>query len=470
MENEENFELNLRSKLGVFSEEPPARVWEGVKTGITRKRRRPWFFIFSGLLLIGIIFSCYFDFFVPEEPRVITQKNPYDEAEILQPSIKNISGKNSQDEIAPKAMFSEEGAKVSDESLNLSKAPIQIEKKDLDSHGNVNTKLAESGAKVNDNFSDEISENTMRWNYFKKDSYGSRMMDSEEMSSLKKASESDSNLFLAISRMPYTFSPIPESKILPVSDPYVKELPPRYMRPYSWSMDIVFGSGIHWSVYGNDGVENPVFASGRDSSARPYQFYDAGLRLQRSYRNGSFFSIGFLLGNRRDRFGFEYTVETTQTIIDSSKYITVVDPVLPPQIIKTYDTSIVVLRQTRKLQQEVSMQYYRIPLRAGYRFVQERMIFSISGGLDLGWIRASGIVVDPLVMETYNSSRLSIYRTSVLGDVVVSMGWECKVGEKISFIAEPYFSKAITNLYGRTEFGSSRPFQAAFLAGLRFKP
>ncbi|MEY4111004.1 MAG: hypothetical protein RLZZ46_1359, partial [Bacteroidota bacterium] len=163
-------------------------------------------------------------------------------------------------------------------------------------------------------------------------------------------------------------------------------------------------------------------------------------------------------------------VETTQTIIDSSKYITVVDPVLPPQIIKTYDTSIVVLRQSRKLQQEVSMQYYRIPLRAGYRFVQERMIFSISGGLDLGWIRASGIVVDPLVMETYNSSRLSIYRTSVLGDVVVSMGWECKVGEKISFIAEPYFSKAITNLYGRTEFGSSRPFQAAFLAGLRFKP
>jgi hypothetical protein len=253
-------------------------------------------------------------------------------------------------------------------------------------------------------------------------------------------------------------------------DAYAKELPARYMLPYNWSIDVLFVSGVSWAQYGKKGIQNMAFYRGRDSATVSYSFYDAGFRLQRTNLNGSFFSAGFCFGQRRDQFGFLYSFDTPQTVIDSSKYITIIDPVLPPQTIRTYDTTLVFLRQSRKLAHEVSIQYYRIPLRTGYRFVQERMSFFVSCGVDLGWIRASGKVIHPGTMESLDLAQSKIYRSGVLSDVVFSIGWEWRLATKVSIVAEPFLTKAITNLYQQSEYGTSRPFQAAVLTGIRLKP
>jgi hypothetical protein len=98
------------------------------------------------------------------------------------------------------------------------------------------------------------------------------------------------------------------------------------------------------------------------------------------------------------------------------------------------------------------------------------MSFFVSCGVDLGWIRASGKVIHPGTMESLDLAQSKIYRSGVLSDVVFSIGWEWRLATKVSIVAEPFITKAITNLYQQSEYGTSRPFQAAVLTGIRLKP
>lgn len=474
MEQEDQFDFTIREKLGDFSIPPSDKVWEGVQGHLIKRRKRRFFWIFPALLMAGIVFWHYTDSQYSGTPDPLSDRPAFNRT-----TAKDINLKNQKQEGNKRGMPSSNAAEAVEIPTN--------DHKSAERDGNHVTlvfgKVSKNISRQDFHESSKVQhggnvEKTVQERGVPHANIGGSMKDENFIMGLKEEGSSGSNMghkFLSEQVAPMVVLPLmgigaTESRGSGSGMAYVPEMPAHYMLPYSWSLDLVLVSGVYLPSYGNRGVVNQAFSEGRDSASLASTFYDAGLRIQRSNRNGSFFSAGFLFGKRSDRFGFVYSFEVPQMVIDSSKFITIIDPVLPPQIIRDYDTNTVILRQSRKLQHEVSLQYFRVPVRFGYRFMHERMIFSISGGGDLGWITARGTIIDPQVMESFDSKEASIYRSSGLFDAVVSIGWEWKLSGKISFLAEPFFSKAITNIYRRDDFGSSRPFQVALLTGIRFKP
>jgi hypothetical protein len=469
--HEHHFESDIRSKLSSFSEEPSPEVWERISAGLATKHKRRilWlipFSLVSFFLITGLFFHIYdveFGGRSLSHPAAVKIKPPFSNSEktkqsdkagleevaqripdnsSIEKAYRSLPGKPSTESIGSDSEMRPES--MANERIHSSNNPPTV-KSNSDTP---NSTIPSLGEVSFIQYSEELEESKVR--------------DNPEEKWAEDYSE--------IAHLPmHSFAYHDSIKNID-EERYVKAMPKRFMMPYSWSFDLVFQTGIYWSHYGEKGMSNPAFATGRDSASVSYAFYDAGFRIQRTNRNGTFYQAGLLYGQRRDQFGFVYSYDTPQMVIDSSDYYTIIDPVLPPQIIRNYDTSIVMLRESKQLKHEVSMQYWRFPVRAGIRFPDERMVFSISCGLDFGLVKARGIVINPLQMENVELSNGTIYRSGLMIDVALSLGWEWKLAEKVSFLAEPFLTKSVTNLYSDREYGSSRPFQAVILTGFRFKP
>lgn len=119
----------------------------------------------------------------------------------------------------------------------------------------------------------------------------------------------------------------------------------------------------------------------RDSAERARLAYSSTLRLNFFINKNLFFNTGINYAQRREKFSILHKWQTHEEYIDSSKYVTYVDPFAGNMIYKTYDTLDYVTTHKDTLHHNLVMRFVDIPAMAGYKWLGKRSGIAIQGGL-----------------------------------------------------------------------------------------
>jgi hypothetical protein len=129
----------------------------------------------------------------------------------------------------------------------------------------------------------------------------------------------------------------------------------------------------------NQTIQN--YISKRDSAEGIRLSYGASVRFNLFVNKNLFFNTGINYAQRREKFLIIHKWQTHEPYVDSSKYVTYVDPFAGNTIYKTYDTLDYVTTHRDSLNHDLVMQFVDIPAMVGYKWIGKRSGIAIQGGL-----------------------------------------------------------------------------------------
>ncbi|HRG59022.1 MAG TPA: outer membrane beta-barrel protein [Bacteroidia bacterium] len=129
----------------------------------------------------------------------------------------------------------------------------------------------------------------------------------------------------------------------------------------------------------NQGVENYILR--RDSAEKITMAYSATIRINLFLNKNIYLSTGFNFAQRKERFSILHKWQTHEPYIDSSEFVTYVDPFEGNIIYKTYDTLDYVRTHRDTLKHNLLMSFIDIPVMVGYKWLGRHSGLAIQGGL-----------------------------------------------------------------------------------------
>jgi hypothetical protein len=130
---------------------------------------------------------------------------------------------------------------------------------------------------------------------------------------------------------------------------------------------------------GNQQVQD--YISRRDSAEKVRISYSALLRLNLFINRNIFINSGISFSQRTEKFSIEHKWETHEDYIDSSKFITIIDPFAGNTIYKTYDTLDYVRTFKENLNHNLTMTFIDVPVMIGYKWLGKRAGIAVQGGV-----------------------------------------------------------------------------------------
>jgi hypothetical protein len=130
---------------------------------------------------------------------------------------------------------------------------------------------------------------------------------------------------------------------------------------------------------GNQQVQD--YISRRDSAEKVRISYSALLRLNLFINRNIFINSGISFSQRTEKFSIEHKWETHEDYIDSSKFITIIDPFTGSTIYKTYDTLDYVRTSKENLNHNLTMTFIDVPVMIGYKWLGKRAGIAVQGGV-----------------------------------------------------------------------------------------
>jgi hypothetical protein len=123
------------------------------------------------------------------------------------------------------------------------------------------------------------------------------------------------------------------------------------------------------------------YISRRDSAEKVRISYSALLRLNLFINRNIFINSGISFSQRTEKFSIEHKWETHEDYIDSSKFITIIDPFTGSTIYKTYDTLDYVRTSKENLNHNLTMTFIDVPVMIGYKWLGKRAGIAVQGGV-----------------------------------------------------------------------------------------
>lgn len=129
----------------------------------------------------------------------------------------------------------------------------------------------------------------------------------------------------------------------------------------------------------NNMVSN--YISRRDSAEKISFSYSAMMRVNLFVSRNIFINTGIQFSQRREKFSIGYKWQTNEQYIDSSKFVTYIDPFTGPVIYKTYDTLNYVRTFKDSMQHNLLMSWVDIPVMMGYKWLGRRAALTVQAGV-----------------------------------------------------------------------------------------
>ena len=123
------------------------------------------------------------------------------------------------------------------------------------------------------------------------------------------------------------------------------------------------------------------YISRRDSAEKMQISYSALMRINLFINRNIFINTGISFSQRKEKFSIEHRWQTHEDYIDSSKFITIIDPFEGNTIYKTYDTLDYVRTNKETLNHNLTMTFLDIPAMIGYKWLGKRSGIAVQGGV-----------------------------------------------------------------------------------------
>lgn len=188
----------------------------------------------------------------------------------------------------------------------------------------------------------------------------------------------------------------------------------------------------------------------RDSAEKMRLAYSALMRMNLFINRNVFINTGISFSQRKEKFSILHQWQTNEEYIDSSKFVTYVDPFEGNIIYKTYDTLNSVRTTKETVNHQLVMSFVDIPAMIGYKWLGKRTGIAIQGGVIFNLIfKQKGTFADINYsandVKTDNQNPFESHAgLSLAGGITTNY----KLGEQLDLIVEPhsrYILKPVTN-------------------------
>jgi hypothetical protein len=217
-----------------------------------------------------------------------------------------------------------------------------------------------------------------------------------------------------------------------------------------FAIDALISPDITWRNLTANTEQASNFISKRDSAESIRLSYSALMKINLFINRNIYINTGIGFAQNKEKFSVIHKWQTHEDYIDSTKYITYVDPFAGNVIYKTYDTLDYVRTHKDTVNHNLTMTFIDVPVMLGYKWLGKKSGIAIQGGFVYNLMfKQKGTIAD------YNYTVSDVKRVSE-NPFAAKAGWSIggaisanfKLTDQLDFMVEPhtrYFIKPISN-------------------------
>lgn len=213
------------------------------------------------------------------------------------------------------------------------------------------------------------------------------------------------------------------------------------------------------------------FIARRDSAERLRIAYSALMRVNLFINKNIFIHSGISFSQRKEKFSIEHKWQTHEDYIDSSKYVTIVDPFVGNVIYKTYDTLDYVSTYKETLEHNLVMSFLDVPIMVGYKWIGKRSGIALQAGAICNLLfKQKGIIADyNYTANDVTKENQNPFNTSAGLSIAGAISSNFKLSDKLDLLIEPHTRYVLKPISSNAYPIQQKIFTYGLNVGLRLK-
>jgi len=209
----------------------------------------------------------------------------------------------------------------------------------------------------------------------------------------------------------------------------------------------------------------------RDSAENMRLAYSALMRVNLFINRNIFFHTGLNYSQRREKFSIIHKWQTHEDYIDSSKFVTYIDPFAGNVIYKTYDTLDYVRTHKDTLHHNLVMSFVNIPAMLGYKWLGRRSGIAVQGGVIFNMLfQQKGTMANfNYTANDVKTNSQQAFKSKAGLSLAAAITSNFKLSEKLDLIIEPHTNYMLKSLNTASYPLQQKIFSYGLNVGLRLK-
>jgi hypothetical protein len=209
----------------------------------------------------------------------------------------------------------------------------------------------------------------------------------------------------------------------------------------------------------------------RDSAENMRLAYSALMRVNLFINRNIFFHTGLSYSQRREKFSIIHKWQTHEDYIDSSKFVTYIDPFAGNVIYKTYDTLDYVRTHKDTLHHNLVMSFVNIPAMLGYKWLGRRSGIAVQGGVIFNMLfQQKGTMANfNYTANDVKTNSQQAFKSKAGLSLAAAISSNFKLSEKLDLIIEPHTNYMLKSLNTASYPLQQKIFSYGLNVGLRLK-
>jgi hypothetical protein len=242
---------------------------------------------------------------------------------------------------------------------------------------------------------------------------------------------------------------------------------------YQLAIDAFYSFNFNYNKVSSTDPSADDYVRKRSESENPHPDYALGMRVSYTFYKNLYLQTGFQFQRRSEKFNLQSTYKTYESYIDSSRFITIIDPQGNPIEVRQYDTLNAEFIRVKVLKHQVLTRMWDLPLIIGTRIKTDKVWLYAQGGVILNAYRThKGTFVNPVLNEEVIISGRdeASYRTKIGAALYISGGIEWPLTKNLSILTEPGFFFYPQSAYNRNLPVKLNWNSYQLSAAIRYKP
>jgi len=213
------------------------------------------------------------------------------------------------------------------------------------------------------------------------------------------------------------------------------------------------------------------YISRRDSAETMRLAYSALMRMNLFINRNVFINTGISYSQRKEKFSILHQWQKNEEYIDSSKFVTYVDPFEGNIIYKTYDTLNYVRSYKDSISHQLVMSFVDIPVMIGYKWLGKRSGIAIQGGVIFNMIfKQRGTMANfNYTANDVNTNTQNPFNSHAGLSLAGGITTNHKLGNKLDLIIEPHTRYTLRSITNSNYALQQKLFTYGLNVGLRLK-
>ena len=237
------------------------------------------------------------------------------------------------------------------------------------------------------------------------------------------------------------------------------------------AIDALVAPEIVWRKLNGNTDEANAFIQRRDSTEKARLSYSGSIRLNLFLTKNVFISSGIQYAQYSEKFSIKHQWKTREDYIDSSKYVSYIDPFMGTTIFKTYDTLDYYRTHKEEVMHNISFSRLDVPTLIGYKWLGKKAGIALQAGVlwNLLFTQKGTLATLQYQANDVKNAPVLPYQSKLGISLAAGVSTNIKLSSKIDLLIEPnarYTLKSITTAQLPI---AQKSFAFGLNTGLRFK-